>query len=123
SGKRGAEPGAPAATAPSPVHALKPAQRFIRRAANSTDDEPSTPSSGPRKDPCEFVTAAEAQGILGSPTLDPIVAPMGPTCIYRTRNHRTTISVSVETLGARQLAATLRGMRKLGLAGHGEAYC
>jgi hypothetical protein len=66
--------------------------------ANSTADTPV----------CELVSVAQARAILGAPVSRPVVAPQGPTCIYKARTPKgenpregfVTVAVQHRDLGA-----------------------
>jgi hypothetical protein len=48
--------------------------------------------------PCNLVTKAQAQAIVGAPLRDPLEAPRGPTCIYRTQDGKSLITLAVQSL-------------------------
>jgi hypothetical protein len=50
-----------------------------------------------RFSPCNLVTESQAQSILGAAVQQPLEAPQGPTCIYRTRTGKAFVSVAVQT--------------------------
>jgi hypothetical protein len=50
-----------------------------------------------RFSPCNLVSEGQAQSILGAPVQQPLEAPQGPTCIYRTRTGKAFVSVAVQT--------------------------
>jgi hypothetical protein len=56
----------------------------------------STPQS--RFTPCNLVTEREAAEIVGSAMQQPLEAPQGPTCIYRSRDGDSFITLAVQTV-------------------------
>ena len=50
-----------------------------------------------RFSPCSLVSEVQARAILGAAILQPIEAPQGPTCIYRTQTGKTFISLAVQS--------------------------
>jgi hypothetical protein len=48
--------------------------------------------------PCNLVTQDQATAIIGSPIQQPLEAPQGPTCIYRTRDGKRFISLAVQSV-------------------------
>ncbi|MDQ6820820.1 MAG: hypothetical protein M3076_10905, partial [Actinomycetota bacterium] len=47
--------------------------------------------------PCVFVSAAAAQAIIGTPIAGTTEAPLGPTCVFKLKGQRQTITIAVET--------------------------
>jgi hypothetical protein len=81
-------------------------------------------SSHPRRrfTPCNLVTQKQAQAILGTPLQDPIEAAQGPTCIYRSKNGRSFVTVAVQSLDFARLKPRLRLPRRVAV-GDRTAYC
>jgi hypothetical protein len=48
--------------------------------------------------PCNLVTKAQAGAIVGAPQQDPLEAPQGPTCIYRSKDGKRFVAVAVQPL-------------------------
>jgi hypothetical protein len=48
--------------------------------------------------PCNLVTAAQARAIVGTPMLAPAEAAQGPTCIYRSRDGKSFVTLAVQSL-------------------------
>jgi hypothetical protein len=46
--------------------------------------------------PCNLVTKAQAGAIVGAPQQDPLEAPQGPTCIYRSKDGKRFVAVAVQ---------------------------
>jgi hypothetical protein len=82
--------------------------------------QPSHPRS--RFTPCNLVTPAQARSIVGAPILAPVEAPQGPTCIYRTRNGKSFVSVAVQTVDFDKLKPRLRPRQRIAVTGR-TAYC
>jgi hypothetical protein len=72
--------------------------------------------------PCKLVTPEQAAGILGAPILAPAEAPLGPTCVYRTRSPQAFATVSVQSLDADQLKTLIRGVDAVSVGGR-EGHC
>ncbi|MGI8873801.1 MAG: hypothetical protein ACR2KP_05645 [Egibacteraceae bacterium] len=72
--------------------------------------------------PCDLVTRTQAQTILDTPLLEPIEAPMGPTCIYRSRSGKAFVTVVVQRMDFETVRPTLVGRERVTVAGR-TAYC
>jgi Protein of unknown function (DUF3558) len=72
--------------------------------------------------PCNLVTAHDARAILGTPVDAPFEAPQGPTCIYRTQDGRSLVTVAIQRASFRQIKPAIRGRRTLAVAGR-DAFC
>jgi hypothetical protein len=72
--------------------------------------------------PCALVTRAQAQGILGAKLLDPVVAPQGPTCLYRDRSGQRFATISIQSLSFKALRPRVRRLERVDVSGH-TAYC
>jgi hypothetical protein len=72
--------------------------------------------------PCNLVTAAQARAIIGAPLQEPIEAPQGPTCVYRSRNGKSFVSVAVQTLDFNKLKSRLRVGHRVDVSNR-TAYC
>jgi hypothetical protein len=81
-------------------------------------------SSHPRSrfTPCNLVTRRQAQAILGAPLLDPVEAAQGPTCIYRSKNGRSFVTLAVQALDFAKVKPRLRVPRRV-TVGDRTAYC
>jgi hypothetical protein len=77
--------------------------------------------------PCKLVTAAEASGLFGAQVGDPIEAPLGPSCIFRSGQREDFVSVALQRMEEKHLAPLIRDRDKLdvdrltGYCGPGEA--
>jgi hypothetical protein len=72
--------------------------------------------------PCSLVTQTQASAIVGRPVVEPLEAPQGPTCIYRTATGKPYITVAVQTVGFASLKKQIRNARKVSVSGS-SAYC
>jgi hypothetical protein len=75
-----------------------------------------------RFSPCNLVTEREAQAIVGAPVQDPIEAAQGPTCIYRSKDGKSFVTLAVQSLDVDALKPRLRLRRRVDVAGR-TAYC
>jgi hypothetical protein len=72
--------------------------------------------------PCSLVTRAQAKAIVGAPILEPLQAPQGPTCIYRTKSGKPYITVVVQTVDFAKLRKQIHNARTVSVASR-TAYC
>jgi hypothetical protein len=72
--------------------------------------------------PCALVTKAQAQAILGSKLVDPLVAPQGPTCIYRDRAGRSFATISIQSQDFASLRSQVRRVERVDVANR-RAVC
>ena len=79
-----------AASEAAPATAAKPGYDSL------VENQGSKPRS--RFTPCNLVSKAQAQAIVGLPLRDPLEAPRGPTCIYRSRDGKRLITLAVQSL-------------------------
>jgi hypothetical protein len=84
------------------------------------DSQSSHPRS--RFTPCNLVTEKQAQAILGAPLQDPVEAAQGPTCIYRSKDGRSFVTLAVQSLDFARLKPRLRLTRRV-TVGARTAYC
>jgi hypothetical protein len=79
-------------------------------------------SSRPRTrfTPCDLVSRTRAQTILETPLLEPIEAPMGPTCIYRSRSGKEFVTVVVQRID--EVRSELPGRKRVTVADR-TGYC
>lgn len=88
-----------------------PSLRFYRRATRPTSDsEEAKPSHQRIVDPCDLVSRAQAQAILGTALAAPREAPLGPTCIYR--GAHAFMTVSLQTRSFKALRAGQRSLHR-----------
>jgi hypothetical protein len=72
--------------------------------------------------PCNLVTAVEARAIIGAPLQRPIEAPQGPTCIYRSRDGKSFVSVAVQALDFDKLKPRLHASHRIDVSNR-TGYC
>ena len=53
--------------------------------------------------PCNLVSKAQAGAIVGAPLQDPLEAPQGPTCIYRSQDGKRFVTVAVQAVAFSKL--------------------
>jgi hypothetical protein len=72
--------------------------------------------------PCNLVTQRQARAIVGSQLEQPFEAPQGPTCIYRSRDGRTQVTLAVQTIDFKTIKHQVRGLRSI-TVGDRAGYC
>jgi hypothetical protein len=72
--------------------------------------------------PCSLVTKTQASAIIGRPIVEPLEAPQGPTCIYRTAAGKPYVTLAVQTVRFASLRKEIRNARKVSVSGT-SAYC
>jgi hypothetical protein len=72
--------------------------------------------------PCNLVTKAEAGAILRARMDQPVEAPMGPTCIYRSHDGRSFVTLVVTSQSFTQTVRQVAGPVRLRVA-HRQALC
>jgi hypothetical protein len=72
--------------------------------------------------PCNLVTKAQAQAIVGQPFRDPLEAPRGPTCLYRTKDGKRLITLAVQPLELARLKGRVHDRRQVKVADR-TAFC
>ena len=55
--------------------------------------------------PCNLVSKAQAGAIVGAPLQDPLEAPQGPTCIYRSQDGKRFVTLAVQSVAVREAQA------------------
>jgi len=114
----------PVGTVPPSSASAPPAAPSSVPAATPTGNEAggvSSGASGPQN-PCTLVTKDEAQAIFGKAIVDPIEAPQGPTCIYKTADSSTFLTLGTETASFDQLKAQITAINPVTSLGR-PAYC
>ena len=86
------------------------------------DRQSKAPAQRDRDNPCAFVTKAQAQTILGARLLDPLVAPQGPTCIYRNRSGQSFATVAIQSVSFKALRRQVRRVERVAISDR-TAYC
>jgi hypothetical protein len=74
------------------------------------------------KRPCSLVTKTQASAIIGGPIVEPLEAPQGPTCIYRTAAGKPYVTLAVQTIDFASLKKQIRHSRRVSVSG-ASAYC
>lgn len=75
-----------------------------------------------RDTPCALVTRAQAQTILGTDLLEPLEAPQGPTCIYRTTSGRNVLTLAVQSGDIKHLRRQMGDRRRVSVRDK-RGYC
>jgi hypothetical protein len=70
-----------------------------------------------RFSPCNLVTEAQARSIVGTPMQQPLEAPQGPTCVYRSRSGKDFISLAVQTTSYAKIKRTMRNPSPVSISG------
>lgn len=72
-------------------------------------------SADPRErfSPCNLVSRAQAQAVIGKPIAEPIEAPQGPTCIYSPQGANSFITVAVQPMQIGRIKKQLRNRRQV----------
>lgn len=98
------------------------AERARRRRGMIDDEVSSTAAKAPN--PCVLVDQAEAQRILEAKVERPVLAPQGPTCIYRTTGSKrqVTLAVQLDPPGGRPAQDRLRHRMRVRI-GSAHAFC
>jgi hypothetical protein len=72
--------------------------------------------------PCNLVTGPQARAIVGRPIEQPFEAPQGPTCIYRSRDGGSFVTLAVQPLDFDKLMPTLQQRRRVAVSDR-TGYC
>lgn len=72
--------------------------------------------------PCNLVTKAQAHAIVGVPIEDPLEAPQGPTCIYRTQDGKSFITLAVQSLEFSKLKRQVHKRQQVDVSNR-TAFC
>jgi hypothetical protein len=81
-------------------------------------------SANPRErfSPCNLVSRARAQAVIGKPIDEPIEAPQGPTCIYSPEGAKSFITVAVQSMPIERIKKQIRNRRQVDISDR-AAYC
>lgn len=81
-------------------------------------------SSKPRSrfTPCNLVTKAQAGAIVGTPLQDPLEAPQGPTCIYRSQDGKSFVTLAVQSVPFSKLKRQMHKRQQVDVS-HRTAFC
>jgi hypothetical protein len=72
--------------------------------------------------PCNLVTKAQAGAIVGSPLQDPLEAPQGPTCIYRSRDGKRFVTLAVQSVAFSKLKRQMHKPQQVAVSNK-TAFC
>jgi hypothetical protein len=86
------------------------------------NDDDGNATSTHQLNPCTLVSLSEAQAFTGGAVSNRFEALQGPTCIYRTGNAKTEITMAVQSVVASQLTSHLAQRQKVTVDGR-AAYC
>ncbi len=86
------------------------------------EDQGDAPVRQDRSNPCALVTKAQAQAVLGTRLLDPLVAPQGPTCIFRDRSGQSFATISFQPVAFDRLRRQTHRLKAVDVADR-KAYC
>jgi hypothetical protein len=67
--------------------------------------------------PCNLVTKAQAGAIVGAPLQDPLEAPQGPTCIYRSQDGKRFVTLAVQSVAFSKLKHQMQPILYVPLSG------
>ena len=102
-----------AASAPEEKQAEPGFQALVERQSSKPRD---------RFSPCALVSQPRARDILGAPVQQPVEAPQGPTCIYRTEDGEQFITLAVQSLDFRAQKRLMQNPKQVDVASR-SAYC
>lgn len=91
------------------------------------DDNPgnadvgSNPAAG-ENDPCELVSRAQAEAVLGRAIAPPQEAPLGPTCIYQPLGAKSFVTVAFAGIDLAQVRDEVHHLTRVNVDGH-TGYC
>ena len=72
--------------------------------------------------PCSLVTRDQAREIVGMPIVEPLEAPLGPTCIYQTESGERYVTLAAQDASVERLREQMRDRRAVLVAGR-TGYC
>ena len=72
--------------------------------------------------PCNLVTKAQAGAIVGAPLQDPLEAPQGPTCIYRSQDGKRFVTVAVQSVAFSKLKHRMHKRQQVDVSNK-TAFC
>jgi len=90
--------------------------------AELVDDQTNGTAGRDSSNPCALVTKAEAKAIMRADLLDPLVAPQGPTCIYRDRARQSYATLAFQPRSIDVLRRQLRRAQRIEVGGR-TGYC
>jgi hypothetical protein len=72
--------------------------------------------------PCNLVTKAQAGAIVGAPLQDPLEAPQGPTCIYRSQDGKRFVTLAVQSVPFSRLKHQMHKRQQVAVSNK-TAFC
>lgn len=72
--------------------------------------------------PCNLVTKAQAGAIVGAPLQDPLEAPQGPTCIYRSQDGKRFVTLAVQSVPFSKLKRQMHKRQQVAVSDK-TAFC
>lgn len=72
--------------------------------------------------PCNLVTKAQAGAIVGAPLQDPLEAPQGPTCIYRSKDGKRFVTLAVQSVPFSKLKHQMHKRQQVAVSNK-TAFC
>ncbi|HSS56488.1 MAG TPA: hypothetical protein VLK59_00665 [Solirubrobacteraceae bacterium] len=72
--------------------------------------------------PCNLVTKAQAGAIVGAPLQDPLEAPQGPTCIYRSKDGKRFVTLAVQSVPFSKLKHRMHKRQQVAVSNK-TAFC
>ena len=72
--------------------------------------------------PCNLVSKAQAGAIVGAPLQDPLEAPQGPTCIYRSQDGKRFVTLAVQSVPFAKLKRQMHKRQQVAVSNK-TAFC
>jgi hypothetical protein len=91
----------------------------VQRASGGADEPVMPTIKAPN--PCQLVSHAAAQAILGGPVVE-TEAPLGPTCIIKVGQQKQVVTLAVQTVQVSSQVHQMKQLQRATVAGH-PAYC
>jgi hypothetical protein len=111
---------APAATGAAGAEGAKPKAAVQPGYQKLVERQGSKPRS--RFTPCNLVTKAQAGAIVGAPLQDPLEAPQGPTCIYRSQDGKRFVTLAVQSVAFSKLKHQMHKRQQVAVSNK-TAFC
>jgi hypothetical protein len=121
-GAAAAAPSKPRSPGKAPGAAPEARTAPAQEAAPVGEDERTTPSVPRRSDPCRLLRHARAERIVGARLRAPVLAPQGPTCIYRAVRGARFITLTVQESTLAAMSSGVRERRAVTVGGR-RALC
>ena len=120
-GEEGSKAGAPKGSPQNPVVAQHPEENVRNESAPSSKPGyqklVERQSRRPQRHftPCNLVTKSQARAIVGTP-MEQTEASQGPTCIYRSRDGKSFVTLAVQDVGFATIRRQMRQRRQVEIA-------